>query len=263
MATNTPNVGAPVWESQQSSPWVTQAGQARIWDAFAVGTIVEQMDVNSPPGSCADGARYEVGSSPSGDWVGHAGELAIAVGANATNGWEFADIAVEGAVLFDRASGAAYRYLSGVWTIGDGSSSIGQAVDFSGGFIDGYVLRYDGSNGVFYLSPDAGRAPPTINAQTGTSYTLGLGDAENIVELTNGSAITLTVPSSATVNFPIGTAIEIHQGGAGVVTVVGASGPPTANVVSRGSVFGLAGEDAIAVLRKVASDTWRLTGDIA
>lgn len=100
----------------------------------------------------------------------------------------------------------------------------------------------------------------TINAQSGTTYTLVIGDAGNVVELTNAGAITLTIPPNSSVAFPIGTAIELHQGGAGTVTVAPDTG---VTLVSRGSVFGLAGQEAVAVIRKVGADKWRLTGDIA
>jgi hypothetical protein len=107
------------------------------------------------------------------------------------------------------------------------------------------------------LPADAGAAD--INAQVGTTYTLALSDAENIVELTNAAAITLTIPANATVAFPVGTVIELHQGGAGTVTVAAAGG---VTLQSRGGAEDLAGQHAIAAVRKVATNTWRLTGDI-
>lgn len=99
-----------------------------------------------------------------------------------------------------------------------------------------------------------------INAQSGTTYTLVLADDNNVVELTNAAAITLTIPPNADVAFPVGAMIEIHQGGAGTVTVTPGTG---VTLVSRGSVFGLGGQEAIALVRKVATNTWRLGGDIA
>lgn len=98
-----------------------------------------------------------------------------------------------------------------------------------------------------------------INAQTGTTYTPVLGDANNVVQLTNASAITLTVPPNSSVAFPVGTFIEIHQGGAGSVTVAAGTG---VTIQARGARDETAGQFAIAGLRKVASDTWRLTGDL-
>lgn len=100
-----------------------------------------------------------------------------------------------------------------------------------------------------------------INAQTGTTYTLVLSDAGKLVTLTNGSAITLTVPTNASVAYPVGTVIAVAQLGAGLVTVAGASGV-TINGVTPGD-DDLAGQWATASLTKLATDTWLLSGGLA
>lgn len=60
----------------------------------------------------------------------------------------------------------------------------------------------------------------TINAQTGTTYTLLTSDAGKIVEINNASAITLTLPNS----LPIGFCCTVTQTGAGQITLSAASG---------------------------------------
>lgn len=117
------------------------------------------------------------------------------------------------------------------------------------------VTPNDGSDTITIIGSSS-----SINAQTGTAYTLVLGDADNVVELTNAAAITLTIPPNSSVAFPIGTAVELHQGGAGTVTVAPGSG---VTLISRGSLDDLAGQHAVGAIRKVATDTWRLTGDLA
>lgn len=62
----------------------------------------------------------------------------------------------------------------------------------------------------------------SINAQTGTAYTLVLTDQSKLVTLTNAAAIAVTIPTNATVAFPIGTQIDFSQDGAGKVTFSGA-----------------------------------------
>lgn len=99
----------------------------------------------------------------------------------------------------------------------------------------------------------------TINAQTGTTYTLALSDAHGVVELTNGSAITLTVPPNSSVAFPTGTKIALFQGGAGQVTIAPGSG---VTLKSYDSALKLAGQEAGAVLIKVDTDTWRVEGNL-
>jgi hypothetical protein len=61
----------------------------------------------------------------------------------------------------------------------------------------------------------------TLNAQTGTTYTLVIGDANKLVELNNASAITLTLPPSV---FSIGQSVDVYQRGAGQVTFAQGAG---------------------------------------
>lgn len=63
-----------------------------------------------------------------------------------------------------------------------------------------------------------------INTQTGTSYTLVLGDKGQIVEMNNGSANTLTVPPNASVAFPLKSRVDVVQYGAGQTTIAAGSG---------------------------------------
>lgn len=102
-------------------------------------------------------------------------------------------------------------------------------------------------------------APLTANAQTGTTYTLVLADAGKLVTLSNASAITLTVPTNASVAFAAGTSILLAQLGAGQVTVSPAGG---VTVNSRGAALKIAGQYGAATLIKTATDTWILSGDI-
>lgn len=99
----------------------------------------------------------------------------------------------------------------------------------------------------------------TLNAQTVTTYNLVLTDAHKTVTLTNGSAIDARIPTNAGTAFPIGTRIELIQGGAGQVTVTPTSG---VTVNSSGGKTKLAAQYAVATILKVATDTWYLFGDI-
>lgn len=99
----------------------------------------------------------------------------------------------------------------------------------------------------------------TLNAQTGTTYTLVLADAHKLVTLNNSSAITLTVPTDVSVNFEIGDQVNLLQLGTGQVTVGGAG----VNIRSEGSKLKLAGRYAIATLVKIDSNEWVLVGNLA
>jgi hypothetical protein len=98
----------------------------------------------------------------------------------------------------------------------------------------------------------------SINAQTGTSYTLVLTDQSKIIEMNNASANTLTVPTDASVNFPVGTVIDIFQTGAGQTTVGGAG-----VTINARPGLKLSGQWATATLIKRATNTWLLTGSLS
>ena len=99
----------------------------------------------------------------------------------------------------------------------------------------------------------------TLNAQTGTTYTLVLTDAHKLVTLSNASAITLTVPTNSSVAFEIGDQVNLLQLGAGQVTVSGSG----VTFRSEGSKLKLKGQYAMATLVKIGTDEWVLLGNTA
>lgn len=99
-----------------------------------------------------------------------------------------------------------------------------------------------------------------VNNQTGASYTLALADDGALVIRDNGSANTLTIPTNASVAFPVGTVINFVQVGAGVTTVVASSGV-TLNGVVAGSAA-VTKQYSVGSLVKLATDTWVVTGPI-
>lgn len=97
------------------------------------------------------------------------------------------------------------------------------------------------------------------NAQT-ASYTLAPSDAGKAVSIESAEAKTLTIPTNASVAFPVGTVIEVVRLGAGTLTVAGAEG---VTLNSPGSKVTLASRYSTGVLRKTATNTWILSGDLA
>jgi hypothetical protein len=95
----------------------------------------------------------------------------------------------------------------------------------------------------------------TLNAQTGTTYTLISSDVNKLVTLNNASAITVTVPSAV---FTAGQQINLLQLGAGQVTF---QGNGTSTIVSNPGVKTRA-QYSIATLVCIATNTFLLTGDI-
>jgi len=105
-----------------------------------------------------------------------------------------------------------------------------------------------------------------FNAQTDTTYTFVLADADNkLVTASNASAQTYSIPTNATTAFPIGTQLNIIQIGAGQVTVSAAT-PGTTTVVSTGATSASpkcrAQYSAITLVKR-DTDSWYAIGDIA
>jgi hypothetical protein len=104
----------------------------------------------------------------------------------------------------------------------------------------------------------AARGTVPINNQTGTTYTPVLTDRGKLVTLTNAAAITVTLPSDATVAFPIGTQIDFIGLGAGKPTFVAGSGATANGTPSLVARAQYSAETAI----KVAANTWIVVGDL-
>ncbi len=100
----------------------------------------------------------------------------------------------------------------------------------------------------------------TVSQQSGTSYSLVIGDAGTKVQFTNGSAVALTIPTNASVAFPVGTNIIIMQSGVGVVTVSAAGGVTLNSYLNK---VATAGQFAQATLTKDATNIWSLVGTLA
>lgn len=104
-------------------------------------------------------------------------------------------------------------------------------------------------------------AAGTDRDDTSTSDTLVLTDADNkTVWYNNAGAIAVTIPTNASVAFPVGTKINLMMEGAGVPTVTGDTGV-TVNGVSGGS-FVINNQYQGATITKRATNTWIGSGDI-
>jgi hypothetical protein len=93
------------------------------------------------------------------------------------------------------------------------------------------------------------------NEQT-ASYTLVLTDAGKVVECNNSSAMTLTVPTNASVAFEVGTVINVYAMTTNAVTIAGDTGVTVRNA-------GIIADQYVEVsLRKRATDEWVATGNL-
>lgn len=98
------------------------------------------------------------------------------------------------------------------------------------------------------------------NDQTGSTYTLAITDKGKSVWMDNASANTLTIPTNASVAFPINTVIVIVNEGAGTTSVEGDTGVDV-NGVTAGSGDITAQYGAVQIIKR-ATNAWIAIGAI-
>lgn len=95
----------------------------------------------------------------------------------------------------------------------------------------------------------------TLNAQTGTTYTIGAVDLNKLVTLDNASAITLTIPNGV---FTTGQTVNIQQLGAGQVTI---ANDGTSSYTGTGTK--LRAQYSAASIICTGTNTFTVIGDLA
>jgi hypothetical protein len=124
---------------------------------------------------------------------------------------------------------------------------------------DGQVLKFNGSLTLWQNGTATGGSGTTVPKNTQTvNYTLVLSDAGSCVELNSASAITLTIPTNASVAFPVDTVLEIYQMGLGQVTIAPASGV----VIRTPASLTTRAQYSTLTLRQRATNEWVLSGDL-
>lgn len=163
--------------------------------------------------------------------------------------------------------------------LGVGSVELGHATDTTIARVSAGVVSIEGVNVVTTSSTDTltnkTLTSPTINdpklnlsinANTATTYTFVLADNGKLVTSNNASAQTLSIPTNASVAFPVGTQINVAWiTGAGQPTIQAVTSGTT-TVLSTGATSTapkLRVVNAVASCIKIATDTWLVTGDVA
>ena len=103
-----------------------------------------------------------------------------------------------------------------------------------------------------------------FDAET-ASYTAVLANNSQVVTMDNASANTFSIPTNASVAFPIGTQINVLQIGAGQTTIQ-ATSSGTTTLLSTGATAAapkLRARYSMATCIKTATDNWYIVGDIA
>jgi hypothetical protein len=105
----------------------------------------------------------------------------------------------------------------------------------------------------------------TIGTANTNDYTAVAADQYQVLEIMNkGTAIAFNIPTDATTNFSIGTAITVLNIGAGLCTIKAVT-PGTTTVLSAGAVAAqpTLAQYKTAVCIKTAANTWYVVGGIA
>ena len=115
----------------------------------------------------------------------------------------------------------------------------------------------DGSTAWSALLYQTAKISTVTKTATGT---LALTDAGKVVETSVATANNLTVPTNASVGFPVGTQILVIQVGAGQTTLVDGAG---VTLNAKSSNLKITGQWSAVTLIKRATDTWVAIGDLS
>jgi RAB protein geranylgeranyltransferase component A len=121
-------------------------------------------------------------------------------------------------------------------------------------------------NGTQWVDAVVGAQGPTgnnlvgINTQTGTSYTLVIGDKDELVTANNASAITITVPPSV---FSANDQVHVSQYGNGQVTFSQGAGVTINSTGATATAPKLRAKYSTATVICTASNTFLIVGDLA
>lgn len=124
---------------------------------------------------------------------------------------------------------------------------------------NGDRLTTDGSGTLSWSAVTTGASYSTVRTQSGTSYTLVLGDAGDYIQTTSTTAVTITVPTQASVTWAADTEIYFEQNNTGQITFLGASGV----TINSSETLKTFARYSVVALKRVAENVWTLTGERA
>jgi hypothetical protein len=104
----------------------------------------------------------------------------------------------------------------------------------------------------------------TFDAET-ASYTAVLANNGQVVTMNNASANTFSIPTNASVAYPVGTQINVLQIGAGQTTIQAVTSGTTSilSTAATAAAPKIRARYGMATCIKAATDTWYVVGDIA
>jgi hypothetical protein len=161
----------------------------------------------------------------------------------------------EGQFAFTKDNNSLWYYDGAAWVASGATGDI-EGVSVTSPITGG------GTSGTVTIGFDVTAANTLgINAQTGTTYTLVIGDASNdLVQLNNASAITVTVPPSV---FSIGQQINLYQRGAGQVTFTQGAGVTIRSTGATSTAPKLRAQYSAATVICIGVSEFLIVGDLS
>lgn len=184
--------------------------------------------------------------------------LSIAIGKYVAAGTYWIGVAVQGdttigmQIASDSPATAADAYYdaSGAWFSDGYNAGSGYATQTAGA--GNWSIRatqiVQGSSAVQPINPKTG------------AYTIALNDNGALITIDSGVDVTLSIPTDASVPFPIGSRIDVMGVNVGLVTVAAVT-PGTTAVNGTPSLKTRARWSAISLIKR-AADTWVVVGDL-
>jgi len=161
----------------------------------------------------------------------------------------------EGQFAYTKDTNSLWYYTGSAWAASGATGDI-EGVSVTSPITGG------GTSGTVTIGFDTTAANTLgINAQTGTTYTLVIGDASNdLVQLNNASAITVTVPPSV---FSIGQQVNAYQRGAGQVTFSQGAGVTIRSTGGTSTAPKLRAQYSAATVICIGVDEFLIVGDLS
>jgi len=126
----------------------------------------------------------------------------------------------------------------------------------------GQVLTTNGSGTLSWATVATGGGGSSYSAvrtQSGTTYTLVIGDAGDYIQTTSTTAVTITVPPQSSVAWAADTEIYFEQNNTGQLTIAAGSGV----TINSSETLKTFARYSVIALKRVAEDVWTLTGERA
>ena len=263
--------GSTAWNS------LTYAASAKWQGAYSAGTAYVVNDVVSYNNSSYICILNSTGNLPTNTTYWSLLALAGTNGTNGTNGTSFIwQGAYNGATAYVANDVVSYNNSTYICILASTGNlptnttywslmALAGAGDVVGpaSSTDSVLAVYDGTTGKLLknstmpISSVGYIGSPQVSGGA-SAYTLALTDAGDHVYFTGGSTATLTVPTNATVAFPIGTTILALNNNSGNLTISGAG--VTFQLANGTTGNRTVATKGMASLIKVATDTWWVTG---